>query len=67
MIGEVLHGVVKTIFFGFAIGLIGCYQGLRTTGGTEGVGKATTTTVVMVSISILISDYFLSKIFWLVQ
>ena len=67
VIGDVLHGVAKTIFFGFAIGLIGCYQGLRTTGGTEGVGKATTTTVVMVSISILISDYFLSKIFWLVQ
>lgn len=67
VIGDVLHGVAKTIFFGFAIGLIGCYQGLRTTGGTEGVGKATTTTVVMVSITILISDYFLSKIFWLVQ
>lgn len=64
-IGDVMHGVVKTVFFGFAIGVIGCYQGLRTTGGTEGVGQATTNTVVMISITILISDFFLSKLFWI--
>ncbi len=65
MMTDVVHGVAKTIFFGFFIGLIGCYQGLRTQGGTEGVGTSTTTTVVMVSITILISDFFLSKLFWL--
>ena len=65
VIGDFMHGVGKTVFFGFFIGLIGCYQGLRTTGGTEGVGQSTTVTVVMVSITILISDYFLSKFFWM--
>ena len=65
VMGDVIHGVSKTVFFGFAVGLIGCYQGIRTTGGTEGVGSSTTVTVVMVSITILISDYFLSKLFWI--
>jgi phospholipid/cholesterol/gamma-HCH transport system permease protein len=64
-VGDVMHGVSKCVFFGFAVGLIGCYQGIRTTGGTEGVGSATTTTVVMVSITVLISDFFLSKLFWI--
>lgn len=64
-VGDVMHGVSKCVFFGFAVGLIGCYQGLRTTGGTEGVGSATTVTVVMVSITVLISDFFLSKLFWI--
>lgn len=65
-VGDVMHGIVKSVFFGFAVGLIGCYQGIRTTGGTEGVGSATTVTVVMVSITILISDFFLSKFLWIV-
>lgn len=64
-VGDVMHGIVKSVFFGFAVGLIGCYQGIRTTGGTEGVGSATTVTVVMVSITILISDFFLSKLLWI--
>ena len=64
-IGDVMHGIVKSVFFGFSVGLIGCYQGIRTTGGTEGVGSATTVTVVMVSITILISDFFLSKLLWI--
>lgn len=62
---DVFHGALKTLFFGFFVGLIGCYNGLRTKGGTAGVGGSTTVTVVMVSITILISDYFLSKLFWL--
>lgn len=60
-IGEVLHGLIKALFFGFAFGLIGCYQGLQTRGGTEGVGLATTQTVVITSITILVSDFFLGK------
>ena len=64
-VGDVMHGIGKSVFFGFAVGLIGCYQGIRTTGGTEGVGAATTVTVVMVSITILISDFFLSKLLWI--
>ncbi|MEO8216209.1 MAG: ABC transporter permease [Acidobacteriota bacterium] len=59
-------GIGKTFFFGFAIALIACFNGLRTTGGADGVGRATTTTVVMASISILIMDFFLTKLFFLI-
>lgn len=56
------HGVAKTFVFGFFIAVIACYEGLTTHGGTEGVGKATTRTVVISSIVILISDFFLTKL-----
>jgi len=59
---DFLGGLVKTLFFGLLIGLIACYQGLTTTGGTEGVGRATTRTVVVASISVLISDFILTNI-----
>ncbi len=62
-IQDVTSGVGKTIFFGYFIALIGCYQGFTTSEGTEGVGRATTRTVVMVSMLILISDFFLTKLF----
>jgi phospholipid/cholesterol/gamma-HCH transport system permease protein len=48
--------------FGAIIAITACYFGLRTTGGTEGVGQATTKTVVTSSILILVSDYFLTQI-----
>ena len=56
------HGIIKSAFFGVFIGLIGCYKGLQTRGGTEGVGRATTTTVVAISITILVSNFILTKI-----
>jgi len=56
-------GVGKTFFFGFTIGLIACYNGLRTTGGADGVGRSTTATVVTASIAVLILDFFLTKVF----
>jgi len=56
-------GLGKTFFFGLIIGVIGCYQGMITTGGTVGVGRSTTVTVVVVSILILVSDFFLTKMF----
>src|SRR5213076_3015752 len=62
---DLASGVSKTIFFGFAIGLIGCYNGLRTSGGADGVGRATTATVVTASITVLIMDFFLTKLFLL--
>ena len=62
---DLASGVSKTFFFGFAIGLIGCYNGLRTTGGADGVGRATTQTVVTASITVLIMDFFLTKLFLL--
>jgi phospholipid/cholesterol/gamma-HCH transport system permease protein len=56
-------GMGKTFFFGGIIAVISCYQGFQTTGGAEGVGKATTSAVVQASILILISDYFLTAFF----
>jgi phospholipid/cholesterol/gamma-HCH transport system permease protein len=60
---DLASGVGKTFFFGFAIGLIACYNGLRTTGGADGVGRSTTATVVTASITVLILDFFLTKLF----
>jgi len=60
---DLASGVGKTFFFGFAIGLIACHNGLRTTGGADGVGRSTTATVVTASITVLILDFFLTKLF----
>jgi len=60
---DYLSGISKTFFFGFFIGIIACYQGLTTKGGTAGVGRATTLSVVIASITIFISDFFLTKLF----
>jgi phospholipid/cholesterol/gamma-HCH transport system permease protein len=60
-------GVAKTFFFASFISLTGCYFGMRTTGGTQGVGIATTKSVVTSSILIVISDFFLTKIFWIIE
>ncbi len=62
---DIFSGIGKSLFFGFVIAIVGCYQGMITSGGTEGVGLSTTVTVVTVSIVILISDFFLTKFFWL--
>jgi phospholipid/cholesterol/gamma-HCH transport system permease protein len=62
---DLASGVGKTFFFGFAIALIACYNGLNTSGGADGVGRATTATVVTASISVLIMDFFLTKLFLL--
>lgn len=59
---DVLSGVLKSSFFGIIIAVIGCWQGLRTEGGAAGVGRATTLTVVISSITILIFNFFLSKL-----
>ncbi len=60
-ISEVMHGLVKATFFGFIYGIVGCYEGMNTQGGTAGVGVATTRTVVILSISILVADFILGK------
>ncbi len=61
-ISDFVSGLAKTPFFGYLIAIVGCHFGLRTTGGTEGVGLSTTRTVVAVSIAILIADFFLTKL-----
>jgi phospholipid/cholesterol/gamma-HCH transport system permease protein len=60
---DILHGLCKTPFFGFEIAMIGCYNGLNATGGADGVGRATTISVVISSITVLATDFFLTKIF----
>jgi phospholipid/cholesterol/gamma-HCH transport system permease protein len=62
---DLASGIGKTFFFGFAIGLIACYNGLRTSGGADGVGRSTTVTVVTGAITVLILDFFLTKLFLL--
>ncbi len=62
-VNDYFSGIAKTIFFGFFIGLISCYQGLQTSGGTAGVGKSTTYAVVLSSLMVFIADFFLTKLF----
>jgi len=59
-ISDVMGGLVKAAFFGMLIAIIGCYYGLTTTGGAEGVGKSTTRAVVLSLMLILVSDFFLT-------
>src|SRR5919197_6640663 len=60
---DFLMGVGKSVFFGLIVTLIGCYNGLDTKGGTEGLGRATTATVVHVTMGVIVSDFFLTKLF----
>lgn len=55
---DVYVGLLKACIFGMIIAIIGCYQGMNTRGGAEGVGKATTNAVVISSLLILIANYF---------
>jgi len=61
-LNDIYSGLVKAACFGLILSLVGCYKGFNTSGGAEGVGRATTEAVVLASISILISDYFLTAI-----
>ena len=65
---DFLTGVAKSVVFGGIVTLIGCYNGLATEGGTEGLGRSTTATVVQVAMGVIISDFFLTKLllflFW---
>jgi phospholipid/cholesterol/gamma-HCH transport system permease protein len=54
--GDVLPAIIKTFFFGFAIGIIGCYKGYNSSKGTEGVGRAANSAVVISSLMVFIID-----------
>ena len=56
-------GIAKSAVFGVIIAVVGCYKGFEVSGGTEGVGKATTETVAITSVGVLLSDFFLTKLF----
>ena len=60
-IEDIVGGVIKPLFFGLIIGIIACYKGLKTSGGTAGVGRSTTSAVVLASIVVIILDFFLSR------
>ena len=68
VIRDFLTGLVKSLVFGLIVTLIGCYNGLATEGGTEGLGRSTTATVVQVAMGVIVSDFFLTKLllilFW---
>lgn len=60
-LSDFLSGLSKTLFFGYNVAIVACYLGLATRGGTEGVGRATTRSVVVGSVVTLISDFVLTK------
>jgi phospholipid/cholesterol/gamma-HCH transport system permease protein len=59
---DVLSGLLKAVFFGNIIGMMGCYHGFQAEGGAEGVGRATTMAVVSSCVLILILDYILASV-----
>lgn len=61
-VNEIIGGLIKPTVFGFLIAIVGCYKGLSTSGGTVGVGRATTQSVVVSSILVIAVDFLLSKL-----
>jgi len=66
VMNDLWTGTAKTFFFAFCIVMVACYKGLQTEGGTRGVGDSTTWVVVVSSISIMVSDFFLTKLFLMI-
>lgn len=62
VLNDLAMGLTKPVVFGFILSTISCHMGLRTSGGTRGVGVATTRSVVAASVTILASDFFLTKL-----
>ena len=60
---DIAQGLLKPFCFAFVISLVGCFYGLRTTGGTQGVGRATTKAVVIASVWVFVMTSFLTRIF----
>jgi len=60
--GDVVQGLTKPIFSGFIIATVGCYFGMKTTGGTQGVGRATTQAVVISSVFIIVVDFLVTRV-----
>ena len=61
-IQDVWMGLMKPFFIGFTIASIGCHVGMRTTGGTQGVGRATTNAVVVASVAVIAVDFLVTKL-----
>jgi phospholipid/cholesterol/gamma-HCH transport system permease protein len=61
-IQDVWMGLIKPFFIGFTIASIGCHVGMRTRGGTQGVGRSTTNAVVAASVAVIAVDFFVTKL-----
>ena len=59
---DIMQGMTKPIVYGFILATVGCYRGLTVRGGTQGVGRATTQSVVVASVLIIAADLFLTKL-----
>ncbi|HVB33838.1 MAG TPA: ABC transporter permease [Patescibacteria group bacterium] len=59
---DLIQGMLKPLVFAFVIATVGCFKGLKVRGGTEGVGRATTSAVVVASVAILVTGFFLDKL-----
>jgi phospholipid/cholesterol/gamma-HCH transport system permease protein len=59
---DIFQGLIKPLFFGYILGSIGCFYGLRTTGGTEGVGRSTIQAVVTSSVLIIFVDFLITHL-----
>jgi phospholipid/cholesterol/gamma-HCH transport system permease protein len=59
---DVWMGIIKPFFLGYVIVTIGCHVGLRTTGGTQGVGRSTTNAVVAASVAVIAVDFFVTRL-----
>jgi phospholipid/cholesterol/gamma-HCH transport system permease protein len=59
---DIVQGLVKPLFFGYILGSIGCYYGMNTTGGTQGVGRSTIQAVVTASVLIIFVDFLITQL-----
>jgi len=64
-INDIFSGIGKSIFFAYWVAIVGCYNGLGASGGADGVGRATTNTVVVTAVLVLVTDFFLTKLFYI--
>ena len=62
LISDVVHGLIKSVFFGSIIAVVACWNGMSVHGGSVAVGRATTDTVVYTSVSILVADFVLTTL-----
>jgi phospholipid/cholesterol/gamma-HCH transport system permease protein len=63
---DVIPAILKTVVFGFIIGVTGCHKGYNATGGTQGVGRASTSAVVVASLLVIFADLILAKLIVLI-
>ncbi len=60
---DITQGLLKPFIFAMVVSLVGCYYGMRTTGGTQGVGRSTTQAVVVSSVWIFVLTFFITRVF----